>query len=89
MLPPERPRFGVGLGFTSRDFHYIITLLFVNPKLTVTKIRLPKGIKKYIRKEKARIRREIFDISEQEQKIQELLNKFYAYKKGEINSRAG
>lgn len=39
--------------------------------------RLPKSIRKYIRQEKARIRREVLDIGAQERKIQELLNKFY------------
>ena len=34
---------------------------------------LPKGLKKHIRKEKARIRREISDITEQEKRIREFL----------------
>ncbi len=34
--------------------------------------RLPKSIRKYVRKEKARIRREFFDIKKQEEKIKEL-----------------
>lgn len=41
------------------------------------KSKLPKSIKKYIRKEKARIRREIIDFEEQNKKIQELIKKFY------------
>ena len=40
------------------------------------KKKLPKGIRKYIRKEKARIRREILDLKEQERLIQELYKKF-------------
>jgi len=36
----------------------------------------PKGIRKYIRKEKARIRREVLDIKEQDKLIQELYQKF-------------
>lgn len=36
------------------------------------KKRLPRSLRKFIRKEKARIRREVFDLKEQEKKIQEL-----------------
>jgi len=36
------------------------------------KYKLPKSIRKYLRKEKARIRREVFDIKEQNKKIEEL-----------------
>ena len=39
--------------------------------------RLQKSIKKFIRKEKARIRREVLDIKEQEKQIQELCQKFF------------
>lgn len=39
------------------------------------KKRLPKSIRKFIRKEKARIRREIFNLKEQEEKIKELYQK--------------
>jgi hypothetical protein len=39
------------------------------------KMKLPKSIRKYIRKEKARIRREILDLKEQERLIQELYQK--------------
>jgi hypothetical protein len=38
--------------------------------------KLPKSLRKYIRKEKARIRREILDIKEQKNKIKELLDRF-------------
>jgi hypothetical protein len=40
-------------------------------------IRLPKSIRKYIRKEKARIRREVLDVKEQERQIQELYQKIF------------
>ncbi len=39
--------------------------------------KLPKGIKKHIRKEKARIRREVEDQNIQKQKIEELLKKYF------------
>jgi len=39
-------------------------------------LKLPKSIRKFIRKEKARIRREILDLKEQERLIQELYQKF-------------
>ena len=38
--------------------------------------RMPNSLRKYIRKEKARIRREVFDIIEQKNKIQELRERF-------------
>jgi len=41
------------------------------------KRKLPKSLRKYIRKEKARIRREVLDIKEQEKLIQELYQKFF------------
>ncbi len=34
--------------------------------------RLPKSLRKYIRQEKARLRREILDLSEQERQIEEM-----------------
>jgi hypothetical protein len=37
--------------------------------------KLSRGIRKHIRKEKARIRREVFDIKEQERLIKELYRK--------------
>ena len=39
--------------------------------------RLPKSLRKHIRQEKARIRREVLDIKEQERLIQELNQKFF------------
>jgi len=41
----------------------------------MVKRRLPKSLRKFIRKEKARIRREVFDLKEQEKQIQELYQK--------------
>ena len=40
------------------------------------KKRLPKSARKHIRKEKARIRRQFFDIKEQEELIKKLYQKF-------------
>lgn len=36
------------------------------------KLKISKGFRKYLRKEKARIRREVFDIEEQKRLIKEL-----------------
>lgn len=41
----------------------------------MVKRRLPRSLRKFIRKEKARIRREVFDLKEQEKQIQELYQK--------------
>ena len=41
----------------------------------MAKKQMPNSIRKYIRKEKARIRREILDIKEQEELINKLYNK--------------
>jgi hypothetical protein len=38
--------------------------------------KLPKSLRKFIRQEKARIRREVLDIKEQEKQIQKLYEKF-------------
>lgn len=43
--------------------------------------RLSKGIRKYIRAQKARIRREVLDIEEQGKLIKELYQKFATNKK--------
>ncbi len=43
--------------------------------LVMRKKKLPKGLRKFIRKEKARIRREVLDLKEQEKKIEELYQK--------------
>jgi len=40
------------------------------------KRKLPKSIRKFIHKEKARIRREVFDLEEQRKLINQLYQKF-------------
>jgi hypothetical protein len=45
------------------------------------KKRLPKSLRKHIRREKARIRREVFDVKQQEELIQKLYQKFTNRKK--------
>jgi len=40
------------------------------------KKKLPKSIRKFIRKEKARIRREVLDLKKQQELINELYKKF-------------
>ena len=45
------------------------------------KKQLPKSIRKYIRKEKSRIRREILNIEDQNKKIEELTGRFYKIQK--------
>ena len=50
------------------------------------KKKLPKGLRKYIRKEKARIRREVFDRKEQERLINELYKQFLPKKNLEKQS---
>lgn len=40
------------------------------------KRRFPRGVQKYIRKEKARIRRDFFDREEREEHIQKMYAKF-------------
>ncbi len=42
----------------------------------MSKSGLPRGLKKFIRKEKARIKREILDVKEQKKLINELYQKF-------------
>lgn len=42
--------------------------------------RLSKGIRKYIRTQKARIRREVLDVEEQQKLIKELYKKFTSAK---------
>lgn len=42
---------------------------------------MPKSLRKFIRQEKARIRREILDVKEQEKLIEELCQKQYANKR--------
>lgn len=40
------------------------------------KKKLPKSVRKYIRREKARIRREVLDLNEQEKLINQLYERF-------------
>ena len=47
----------------------------------MAKKRMPKSIRKFIRREKARIRREVLDIKEQEKLIEGLYKKFSKEKK--------
>ena len=42
----------------------------------MTKSGLSKSVRKYIKKEKARIRREFFDIAKQKQEIKKIYEKF-------------
>jgi len=52
--------------------------------------KLPKSLKKYLRKEKARIRREVLDLKKQEELIQKLYQKIlnqYKLKKSYENKR--
>lgn len=48
-------------------------------KIKIAKImakkKLPKSLRKYLRKEKARIRREIFDLKKQKEEIEKLYQK--------------
>ena len=43
----------------------------------IMKKRMPKSFRKFIRKEKARIRREVLDLKEQEKLINQLYEKFF------------
>ena len=53
------------------------------------KTKLPKSVRKHIRKEKARIRREILDSEEQKEKIRQILEKFYRKKENKnLNNNA-
>jgi len=48
--------------------------------------KLPKSLRKYIRKEKARIRREFLDLKEAENKIKQLYEKFFLKFKNQKNN---
>lgn len=51
----------------------------------MSRTELPHSIKKFLRREKARMRQEILDSHEAEKKIKELVDKtFGKYQKGEI-----
>ncbi len=49
------------------------------------KKRMPNSIRKFIRKEKARIRREVLDIKEQEKLISELYEKIHPIKSDKVS----
>lgn len=53
----------------------------------MVKKKLPKSIRKFIRKEKAQIRREVLDIKEQEKLIQGLYQKIFEKLKNHENKR--
>jgi hypothetical protein len=55
------------------------------------KKKLPKSLRKYIRMEKARIRREVLDLKEQEKLINEIYQKFprEKIKTTETNKKSG
>lgn len=44
------------------------------------KKKLPKSLRKHIRKEKSRIRREVLDIKKQKELLEELYKKFFTDK---------
>lgn len=46
-------------------------------KNNIVKRELPKSLRKHIREEKSRIRREILNTQEQQEKIKKLLDRFY------------
>lgn len=48
----------------------------------MTKSKLPKSIRKFLRKEKAKIRKEIADFYQQQKLIAELYNKFLRQNEG-------
>jgi hypothetical protein len=52
------------------------------------KKKLPKSLRKYIRKEKARIRRQIFDFKEQEKLIDDLYKKLSMIKINKVNEKS-
>jgi hypothetical protein len=53
------------------------------------KMKLPKGIRKFIRKEKARIRREVLDLKKQEEEIKKLYEKFLKQYESKRNIQSG
>lgn len=60
----------------------MLRLLFL-----MKKERLPKSLRKYIRREKARIRREVLDSKERKRLVQELYQKIYKNKQNNEDSR--
>jgi hypothetical protein len=57
-------------------FGYTINIIFI-----MAKKKMPHSTRKYIRKEKSRIRRQVLDIKEQDKKIEELYQKATKYEK--------
>jgi len=51
------------------------------------KRRLSKSLRKYIRKEKARIRREVLDVKKQEELIWQLYQKFLKQTSNQLNKK--
>jgi hypothetical protein len=49
------------------------------------KKRLAKGLRKYIRQEKSRFKKEFSEIKERKEKIKELYNQFHSQKKDSSN----
>ncbi|HJN62291.1 MAG TPA: hypothetical protein QGH92_01680 [Candidatus Parcubacteria bacterium] len=49
--------------------------------------RLPKSVRKFIRREKARIRREVLDIKEEKKLIEELYQGFFNKLEGKDNKK--
>ena len=60
-------------------------LKFKKGKFFMVWEKLPKSIRKYIRKEKARIRKEILNLKEQKRLIQQLYQKFLKQYEGKRN----
>jgi len=51
------------------------------------KKRLPKSIRKFIRREKARIRREVLDVKKQEELIRQLYQRFLKQTSNKLNKK--
>ncbi len=51
--------------------------------------RLPRSIRKFIREEKARIRREVLDLQQQEKLITQLYQKFFNQYANKRNIQSG
>jgi len=51
--------------------------------------KLPKSLRKFIREEKARIRREVLDTKEQEKLISELYQKLFKQNENKGNLQSG
>ena len=53
-------------GFTQQHFHVILQDRFMRKK------HLPKSLRKFIRREKARINRQVFDLKEQKKLVRNI-----------------